>query len=245
MVQSELLDLESKIKQLSGVLGCVILATQEGDPSEIQAFTKAGADQAAIQKAIHEEVAARGLDGKLRQVFVFELEAETQFGDRETLERAAELAEQDARMRGLTSVSPEEELAQVARSHPQTLGAPRRAPLLRVVLTSSTWRSEAEVSLGQDDASEVVGSAEGEKTPHGLRVLAQATVDAAHKLVDGDFDLKGASLVSLFDEEAVLVLVHVDHEYTTIGAALTRDGPISEATVRATLDALNRRLSEG
>jgi hypothetical protein len=214
--------------------------------SEIQAFTQTGTDQAEVQRAILEEVAARGLEGQLRQVFVFELEAESQFGDREMLERAAELAEQDARRKGLASITlpPDEPDTGLEPRRTMAAGTGQRPPLLRVVLSSSTWRSEAEVSLGKG-SDEVVGSAEGEKTPHGLRVLAQATLEAANKLVEGEFVLRGASLVTAFEEEIVLVLVHVDNAYTTVGAALTRGGPVSEATVRATLDALNRRLVGG
>jgi hypothetical protein len=244
MVQTELIDLESTIKKMPGVLGCVILATPDGSPSEIQAFTKTGADQGVVQQQILNEVATRGLDAHLRQVFVFELEAESHFGDRESLERAAELAEQDARTRGPVSLREVQDMPeQRPLRRPSTGESSKRPPLLKVAITSSAWRSEAEVALGSE-RDEVVGLAEGEKTPHGLKVLAQATLDAAHKLVDGDFSLKGASLVKAFDEEAILVLVEVDGEYTTVGSALTRGGPVSEATVRATLDAINRRLTE-
>jgi hypothetical protein len=245
MVQTELIDLETTIKKMPGVLGCVILATPDGAPSEIQAFTQTGADQNEVQKKILSEVATRGLDSDLRQVFVFELEAETHFGDRETLERAAELAEQEARIRGPVSLREVQDMPErppVPRG-PGTGTGGRRPPLLKVAITSSEWRSEAEVALG-GERQEAVGLAEGEKTPHGLKVLAQATLDAALKLVDGELTLRGASLVKIFEEEAVLVLVDVDDEYVTVGAALTRGGPVAEATVRATLDAINRRLAE-
>jgi hypothetical protein len=108
----------------------------------------------------------------------------------------------------------------------------------KVALSSSSWTSEATVSLG-----DVVGQASSEKTPHGLKVVAEATLAAASKVVqDVTFGLKSASLVNVSGEEAVLVLV--DEEGTNmLGAALTRGGPISEATVRATLDAINRRLA--
>ena len=243
MAQAELIDLESKIKELPGVLGCVILASPDGAPTEIQAFTQTDTDQNDVQKQILSEVASRGLDAHLRQVFVFELEAETHFGDRGTLERAAELAEQDARVRGPVSLQEVQDLPPPRRPLREPGKSGNRPPLLKVAITSSAWRSEAEVALGgmRDD---VVGLAEGEKTPHGLKVLAQATLDAARKLVDGDFSLRGASLVKAFDEEAVLVLVDVDGEYCTAGAALIREGPVSEATVRATLDAVNRRLTD-
>ncbi len=105
------------------------------------------------------------------------------------------------------------------------------------------WHSEAEVALGPE-GRQVLGQATGDKTPHGLQVLAQATLEAASALAGGTrIELKGASLVDVFGREAVLVVVQVEDGPETLGAALLRDGPVSEAAVRATLDALNRRLT--
>lgn len=244
MSDTSLVDLETSIKKLPGVLGCVILTDKTGNPSEIQAFTRLGIDQGEMQRSILNEVATRGLP-PVGQILVFELEAESHFGDRETLERAAELAEQEARARGprerlKTKEAPP--LPDAMRRH----GALERRPLLsRVVLSSTTWRSEAEVALGSEGAM-VRGFSEGEKTPHGLKVLAQATLEATGRLVEGmQFVLKGASLVKTFGREAVLVVVEVDEGPESIGAALVREGPTSEAAVRATLDAVNRRLAHG
>ncbi len=244
MADTSLVDLETSIKKLPGVLGCVILTDKTGNPSEIQAFTRLGVDQGEVQRSILDEVATRGLP-PVGHIMVFELEAESHFGDRETLERAAEHAEQEARARGPARPEAEEVLApppDAERRH----GALRRRPLLsRVVLSSTTWRSEAEVALGSE-GSEVSGFSEGEKTPHGLKVLAQATLEATGRLVEGmRFVLKGASLVKTFGREAVLVVVEVDDGPESIGAALVREGPTSEAAVRATLDAVNRRLAPG
>jgi hypothetical protein len=47
--------------------------------------------------------------------------------------------------------------------------------------------------------------------------------------------------VNVGGQEAVLVLVLEDGQ-DMLGACLTRGGPLTEATVRATLDAINRRL---
>ena len=120
----------------------------------------------------------------------------------------------------------------------------QRPPILRVALTSSTWTNEAEVALGRDE-NLVVGLASGEKTPHGLKVLAQATLDAVTKLLGDDrLQLRGASLVSVVGEEAVLALVAQGDGPDLLGSALVRGGPIPDATVRATLNALNRRLAQ-
>ena len=236
MSAADVVDLESSIKQLPGVLGCVILINPDGTASEIQAFTRVGTDREEIQQAILDEVARRGLEGPLKQVFVFELEAEAHFGDRESLELAAETAD-DAVARGRVA-------SDVAADDGARAGA-GRPPIGKVVLSSTAWRSQAEVALGRQ-GEEVVGQASGERTPHGLKVLAQATLEAAAQLLEGvEFTLKGASLVSTFGREAVLVLVVVQGELETLGAALVRESPVSEAAVRASLDAVNRRLAQG
>ncbi len=241
--QANVVDLESSIKQLAGVLGCVILTDDRGGASEIQAFTRQGTDRGHIQAQILEEVGKKGLRERLRRVFVFELDADSGFGDREMLERVAEVAEQEARARGpLERAAPDSGLLDGEALYHAPL--PNRPPLKRVALTSSEWTSQAEVALAVKD-SEVVGEASGDKTPHGLKVLAHATLEAIAKLMDQDpFRLEGASLVNAFGREAVLVLVEVGGAYETLGGALVRQRPVSEAAVRATLDAVNRRLTQ-
>jgi len=231
MPPTEIDELENMIKQIPGVLGCAILRSADGKPVEIQAFTQTGVDRDNIHSMILEEVSSRALDASMNHIYVFELEAESYFGDLESLERAVEFAEQDARTRGAMS---EEERATKPPSKPGD-----RPRVTKVALSSSSWTSEATVSLG-----DVIGQASSEKTPHGLKVVAEATLAAASKVVhDVTFELKSASLVNVSGEEAVLVLVDEDGT-NMLGAALTRGGPISEATVRATLDAINRRLKK-
>jgi hypothetical protein len=247
MADPTLVELEAAIKELPGVLGCVILTDGEGAPSEIQAFTRLGSATDEIQGQIEGEVSNRGLAGHLRQVFVFELEAESHFGDRETLERAAELAEQEARARGPRTMDASDELRrlQAIATHPSG-GPGSRPPLLRVNLTSSHQTSEATVALGGAEHAEVVGEAVGEKTPHGLKVLAQATLEAVDQLLGASrIELVGASLVAVVGEEAVLVVVREAGGNEMLGGALVRGGPVTEAAVRATLDAVNRRLMQG
>lgn len=230
MQQTDLSELESTIKQIPGVLGCAILRSAEGSPTEIQAFTHTGTDRDEIQARIMEEIAGRDLGPQMSQVHVFELEAESYFGDLESLERAVEFAEQEARAKGPIAKLPKRPL----RPSPDT-----RPRVARVSLTSSSWTAQATVALGGDQ--EVVGEAHAEKTPHGLRVLAEATLSAAAQLVPSRFELKSASLVNVGGKEAVLVLV-ADEHVEMLGSALVRSQPVTEATVRATLDAINRRL---
>ena len=240
MAEPNALDLETRIKQLPGVLGCVILTHPDtGAPEEIQAFVRSGFDRAQIQHTIYDEAFNFGVHEALRQVLVFELQAESHLGDRESLQRAAEVAEQEARAQGPSRVAE----GQPAEQDRPSLG--KRPEIGAVVLTSTVWRSEAEVALGPQ-GEEVTGQASGEKTPHGLSVLAQATLDAASRLAGGvEIELKGASLVNTFGREAVLVVIQVEGSPETMGAALVRDGPVTEASVRATLDALNRQLAYG
>lgn len=254
MNQVDLDDLESAIKQLPGVLGCVILRNNDGNPSEIQAFTQVGTDRDAVQSQILSQIASRDMGAPVSRVFVFELEAESYFGDLESLERAAEFAEQEARSKGpLTTpgagenggdaiapapsaTSPKPALRESSRSD-------SRPALRRVALTSSSWNSQAEVALGGPD-NEVIGQSSSEKTPHGLKVLAEATLEAVRSLVtEVEFRLKTAALVSVGGQEAVLVIVQEDSKIDVLGAALTRGGPVTETCVRATLDAVNRRLA--
>jgi hypothetical protein len=238
MADVDLVELEGSIKQLPDVLGCVILTDSEGRAGEIQAFARSGSDKATVHKAILDTATFAGVGDELRQILVFELEAESIFGDRESLERAAELAEQEARSRGIQSEpEPYQQIRDVS-------GQVFRPPLRRVVLSSSAWKTHAEVVLGHDDGDEVSGQSSGDKTPHGLKVLAQATLDAVANLVGStDFTLEGASLVSVVGQEAVLVMLRLHDGLEVLGAALVRDGPVSEAAVRATLDGLNRRFA--
>ena len=226
--QADLTEFEATIKQIPGVLGCAVLSSSDGRPSEIQVFTQTGIDRDAIQSRVMDEVAQIDMGDHMHQIYVFELEAESYFGDLESMERAVELAEQDARAKGPSS-------GETPVSPPP--GFVRRPRVTRVSVSSSSWTSEATVALG-----EVVGQASAEKTPHGLKVLAEATLNAASKIVpDARFSLRSASLVNVSGQEAVLVLVDEDGT-DMLGSALTRGGPINEATVRATLDAINRRL---
>ncbi len=235
MPPPDLAEFEATIKEIPGVLGCAVLRGSDGSPAEVQAFTQTGVDRDEIQARILDEISRRDLGGSMSHVYVFELEAESYFGDLESLERAVEFAEQEARSKGPGDVDKKPR-------PPRKAPTKQRPQVTRVAVSSSSWTSEATVALGEP-GTEVVGQASAEKTPHGLKVLAEATLDAATKLVpDIDFELRSASLVNVSEEEAVLVLVS-EAGVDMLGSALTRGGPLAEATVRATLDAINRRLA--
>ncbi len=240
-MQSEIQEFEQSIKDIPGVLGCVILPGHDGSPAEIQAFTTTGTDRDEIQARILEEMAARDFGDHNSRVYVFELSAESYFDDLESLERQVEFAEQEARAAG-----PIGDADATPRPAPASAGGPppsgKRPRVRKVSLSSSSWTSEAIVALGEED-DEVVGQASAEKTPHGLKVVAEATLEAASKIAgDVTFKVKSASLVNVGGQEAVLVVV-LENDQDMLGAALTRGGPLHEATVRASLDAINRRLA--
>lgn len=245
MAQSALLDLESSIRALPGVMGCVILVSPQGSAGEIQVFTPKGQDRDEVEHAIAKQVEGAGLADTMKVIHVFELDAESHFGDRETLDRALELAEQEARARG--PLAPLDEAAEgpigvVGLRWDVSKGLDHRPTLERVLLSTTGAEAEAEVVLEMHAREGVRGSATGEKTPHGLSVVAEATLQACGQLVEGfSVNLKGASFVTLADAEAILVLVSA-RGFDLLGSALLRNGPSSEAAVRATLDAVNRLL---
>ncbi|MEA2499695.1 MAG: hypothetical protein QOH26_2100 [Actinomycetota bacterium] len=247
MSDADLVDLESRIKQLPGVLGCVILSNPDGSPSEIQAFSRAGHEPDVLEGLIQAEVAKAGVEESVRHIHVFELDSETYVGDRDTLHRAAEVAQRQAEARGpaLERESFSDELHDL-QSHGPLPGSLEKRPILhRVLLSSTTAHAEAEVSL-QGRNEEVSGVATGEKTAYGLAVVAEATLKACSELVSGlDVELRGASLVTVVGEQAVVSLVRVRGYEDLMGCALLRNGPASDATVRATLDAINRVLTTG
>jgi hypothetical protein len=230
-----LLELEATIRGLPGVLGCVIVADPAGDPCEVQAFTAAGADRSEIERAILDEADRRGMTASLRGVLVYELETEALVGGPDSLRQAELLAELEAL---------DDEPAGGPRASRISDTGSIRPVVRRVVATlSETSDSEARVALA-DGQTEVIGQAVAEGSTNGLEVVAQATVDAVHKMIGDDttFTLVGASTTEMIRRQMVLVLVRSDGS-ELVGAALVRGGPLADATVRATLDALNRRLT--
>jgi hypothetical protein len=247
MVETDVAGLEASIKELPGVLGCVVLPNPDGSPAEIQAFTEAGISSDEVQAVIHERAGELGLQGALGQVFVMALEAEAHPRDDESLQRAAELAEQEARARGpLGVLHALGTLHSLVESSPEGATPPlnmSRLPFHSVRLGSSTWGAEAEVTL-EVEGRDVVGRATGDKSPHGLPVVAQATLDAVGQMASGcRFHLVGASLISTMGRDAVVVVVREPSVGEGLGAALVRSSPVAEVAVRATLDAVNRRLA--
>ncbi|NIR45198.1 MAG: hypothetical protein GWN99_12510 [Gemmatimonadetes bacterium] len=114
---------------------------------------------------------------------------------------------------------------------------------------SADTRTQAEIAL-EWRAVEYRGVA----TAHGhgaidLRVCAQATLDALHKLLGGrmSFRLIGVKAVKAFDDSVAIVALGVVDPETggdrrLIGTAPASDGSISHGVARAVLNATNRVL---
>lgn len=114
-----------------------------------------------------------------------------------------------------------------------------------VSLSDAAGEAEARVSLVLG-GTESEGTGRGEQTEHSLRVVAATTLEAAQAFIDrsGAFALHGVSLVEVLGQRMVLVLVESEPVGTlSLGAALVADGPVYEATVKASLDAVNRQIS--
>lgn len=227
----DLVALEACIERIPGVLGCTIMTDRGGAASEIQAFILAGSDRDAIESSIVSEARARGVEG-LRRVFVFELETESDMGDRSGLERAVKQAGEGAARE--PAEAPGDRWIDLDRG-----GRPR---FVRVGLTSSTETAVAEVALG-DGPTEATGQASGSSSAHGIEMVAQATLEAVSKVTRAaaGFSLQGGRLIEVMGRQAVVVVVGQDRGPEMLGAALLR-GSTSETAVRATLDAINRRL---
>ena len=115
----------------------------------------------------------------------------------------------------------------------------------RIALEVEGPDCRANVSLVMN-GMEAQGRGRSKRSPYGLRVTAAAALEAAQALlgVKGVLELKGASVVDTLQRKMVIVLVHssIAGDRMVVGAALVGDAPVHEATVRATMDAVNRQL---
>ena len=221
----DLLDLETAIRALSGVLGCVIFSGAEGEPTEIQAFVRPGVARDGVRRAIEAELETRGLAAERIDLLISELDGESSLADvaADVLSAADE---------------GDDPIAALERRLSAAAGRPA---IRRVALTSTGGRVEAEVVLdGLPPGTS--GRAAGDKSSRGLDVVASATLDAVHRLLGGSrFSLEHASVVATGAGDAVLVFVRAGED-DLVGAAVVRDDPLADVVVRATLAAINRRF---
>lgn len=173
----------------------------------------------------------------------FEVQVFTKAGieERKVRQEVARILSQHGRMQSTSRVF----VFQFAGSDRETK-ALRRPVIAKIGLTSTGPNAEAEVNLVLD-GKESAGLGSGPRTSYSLRVVAATTLEAAQAFLGskGLFALEGASVVEVLERQVVLVLVNsaLGNGDIVLGAALVGESPIHEATVRATLDAVNRHLS--
>jgi hypothetical protein len=125
-------------------------------------------------------------------------------------------------------------------------GQPHRPAIQRMHLVSSGLDISASVTLGFNDRS-AVGEAQGTATQSGVqRAVALATLRAIESLVDGAarFELDHLEVTQTGRDRTALVgvtLVTPSGSERLTGAAVVRED-VRQAVIRATLDALNRRV---
>jgi hypothetical protein len=139
-------------------------------------------------------------------------------------------------------------IAQLGRdSEPRDPREKGRARVVSVSAEMTGVRASARVSL-QLDGDSYSGVAEGPASTTGRqRLIAQATLTAVGEYVHGDFGfaLEDVALVTLGRERVAVscvILVTPQGEQPLAGSAFARQGE-NESIVRATLDAINRRLN--
>lgn len=156
--------------------------------------------------------------------------------DPEAIERLSERAEV------------EEPEAGTAQPEPQAPEADSHRPTIRgLEIDGSGLEVEVRVTLGLHDQT-VTGRATAAATTRArLRAVGAATLDAVGLLVAeiARFELDELDVVETGDPARVVATVSLltyEAVERLVGAALVRDGDVERAVVRATLDAINRRV---
>ncbi len=125
-------------------------------------------------------------------------------------------------------------------------GTQQRPAIQRMHLVSSGLDISASVTLGFDDRS-AVGEAQGTATQSGVqKAVALATLRAVESLIDGKarFELDHLEVTQTGRDRTVVAgvtLVTPSGSERLTGAAVVRED-VRQAVIRATLDALNRRV---
>jgi len=125
-------------------------------------------------------------------------------------------------------------------------GTQQRPAIQRMHLVSSGLDISASVTLGFDDRS-AVGEAQGTATQSGVqKAVALATLRAIESLIDGKarFELDHLEVTQTGRDRTVVAgvtLVTPSGSERLTGAAVVRED-VRQAVIRATLDALNRRV---
>lgn len=126
-----------------------------------------------------------------------------------------------------------------------------RLPVARPIIqqiTEETVGNRRRIRVELRGASRIVigEASENADNPTSLQTAAQATINAVQKLIGRylEIQLSETNLVRLGTREIILVIVTCfldNREETLVGASFMSVRPV-DSTVRATLDALNRRI---
>jgi hypothetical protein len=162
------------------------------------------------------------------------------------VEVAARVGEVLREQFGLAVDAERVQLVEDAQPEPASAGARSRPVVRRMHIVSSGLQVTAEVTLATGPVV-AVGTASGTATQTGVqRAVASATLNALEQLVEGRarFELEVVDVAPTGQDRTVIVtvtmLTNSGPERLT-GAAGVRDD-VRQAAIRATLDAVNRRV---
>ena len=122
----------------------------------------------------------------------------------------------------------------------------RRPAIITIEETDLGTDASCVVTLAYDNAR-FYGRSLGPSDPSGRpRIVGEATLRAVEAVTDGSIDLslEAVALTDMGDAVVALAQVAINNGsgMTLVGSAMVDDHDLSKATVKAVLDALNRRL---
>ena len=229
------------LRAVAGVSDAEILPDPSGGPGTLRLQLASGADEVMVATAVHRLLGDRfglGVDAGRVQVVEEAL-------PRRTLEALAHPDDDDAEEPGDVSARHTEPAPEGVVS---ALTDERRARLLiqRMQLVSARDGVTSEVTLELDGRPHT-GSADAATTTSSVhRSVALATLRAVEEAVDGSlrFELEHLETTSLGTDRAVVVEISMITRYGSerlTGVSAVREDA-RQAVIRATLDALNRRI---
>jgi hypothetical protein len=122
----------------------------------------------------------------------------------------------------------------------------RRPAIITIEETDLGTDASCVVTLAYDNA-QFYGRSLGPSDPSGRpRIVGEATLRAVEAVTDGSIELtlEAVALTDMGDAVVALAQVAINNGSgtTLVGSAMVDDHDLSKATVKAVLDALNRRL---
>jgi hypothetical protein len=235
------------LRAVAGVSDAEILPDPSGGPGTLRLQLAPGADEVLVATTVHRLLGDRfglGVDAGRVQVVEEAL-------PRRTLEALEQVDDEDSDEAGTTSArgsaSPglsEADAADAAAAAAQERGA--RLLIQRMQLVSAREGVTSEVTL-EIAGQAHTGSAGAASTPSSVhRSVALATLRAVEEAVGRDlrFELEHLETTSLGTDRAVIVEISMITKYGSerlTGVSSVREDA-RQAVIRATLDALNRRI---